>query len=60
LLIINEELREAISRRTSLGELRALAAQGAHIELSRYAGALLRMGITVPGEVLPLLQYVED
>jgi type IV pilus assembly protein PilB len=56
LLVVNDELREAISRRASLGELRAAAANGAHIELARYAGAVLRMGVTVPGEILPLLQ----
>jgi type IV pilus assembly protein PilB len=56
LLVVNDEMREAISRRASLGELRAVAANGAHIELARYAGAVLRMGVTVPGEILPLLQ----
>jgi type IV pilus assembly protein PilB len=60
MLIVNDELRDAINRRASLGELREIAARGAHIELSRYAGALLKMGITVPGEVLPLLQQAED
>jgi general secretion pathway protein E len=60
MLAVNDELREAIGRRAGLGELRAVAARGAHIELARYAGALLRMGVTVPGEVLPLLQQVED
>ena len=59
MLVINDELREAISKRATLGDLRALAARGAHIELAQYAGALLRMGLTVPGEVLPLLQYGE-
>jgi type IV pilus assembly protein PilB len=56
LLVVNDEMREAISRRASLGELRAAAANGAYIELARYAGAVLRMGVTVPGEILPLLQ----
>jgi type IV pilus assembly protein PilB len=59
MLVINDELREAISRRATLGDLRAMAARSAHIELAQYAGALLRMGLTVPGEVLPLLQYGE-
>jgi type II secretory ATPase GspE/PulE/Tfp pilus assembly ATPase PilB-like protein len=56
MLVVNDEVRDAIGRRASLGELRSVAARGAHIELSRYAGLLLRMGVTVPGEVLPLLQ----
>jgi type IV pilus assembly protein PilB len=59
-LVINDELRDAISRRADLGELRAVAAGGAHFELRHYAGALLQMGVTVPGEVLPLLQRGED
>ncbi len=58
-LVVSDELREAIGRRASLGELRAVAARGAHIELPTYAGAVLRMGMTTPGEVLPLLQHVE-
>jgi type II secretory ATPase GspE/PulE/Tfp pilus assembly ATPase PilB-like protein len=60
MLVVNDELREAISRNASLEELRSVAAKGAHIELERYASALLRMGLTVPGEVMPLLQRVED
>jgi type IV pilus assembly protein PilB len=59
MLVINDEVRDAIGRGADLGELRAVAARGAHIELQRYAGALLRMGVTVPGEVLPLLAKVE-
>jgi type IV pilus assembly protein PilB len=60
MLVINDELRDAIGRRADLGELREIAARGAHIELHKYAGALLRMGATVPGEVIPLLQHEED
>jgi type II secretory ATPase GspE/PulE/Tfp pilus assembly ATPase PilB-like protein len=60
LLTVNDEVRDAIGRRASLGELRAVAARGAHIELTRYAGMLLRMGVTVPGEVMPLLQPTTD
>lgn len=60
MLVVNDEMREAIGRRAGLAELRAVASRGAHIELPRYAGALLRMGVTVPGEVLPLLQQVDD
>jgi len=59
-LIVNDELRDAIGRRASLAELRAAAGRGAHVELSQYAGALLKMGITVPGEIIPLLQHAED
>jgi type IV pilus assembly protein PilB len=60
LLVVSDEVREAIGRRASLGELRAVAARGAHIELTRYAGTLLQMGVTVPGEVMPLLQAAAD
>ena len=56
MLVVNDEVREAIGRRASLGELRSVASRGAHLELTRYAGILLRMGVTVPGEVMPLLQ----
>jgi type II secretory ATPase GspE/PulE/Tfp pilus assembly ATPase PilB-like protein len=59
-LVVNDELRDAIGRRASLSELRAAAGRGAHVELSQYAGALLRMGVTVPGEIVPLLQHPED
>ena len=59
LLLVNDEVRDAIGRRATLAELRAVAAQGAYVEFVRYAGALLRMGVTVPSEVLPLLQQVE-
>ncbi|HEV3192605.1 MAG TPA: ATPase, T2SS/T4P/T4SS family [Polyangiaceae bacterium] len=59
-LVVNDELRDAIGRRASLAELRAAAGRGAHVELSQYAGALLRMGVTVPGEIIPLLQHAED
>ncbi len=58
-LVVNDELRDAIGRSADLGELRAVASRGAHIELPRYAGALLRLGVTVPGEVLPLIQHGE-
>jgi general secretion pathway protein E len=60
LLVVNDEVRDAIGRRADLGELRAVAARGAHIELPRYAGTLLRMGVTVPGEVMPLLQSTAE
>jgi type IV pilus assembly protein PilB len=60
LLVVNDEVRDAISRRADLAELRSVAARGAHIELTRYAGMLLRMGVTVPGEVMPLLQSTTE
>jgi type II secretory ATPase GspE/PulE/Tfp pilus assembly ATPase PilB-like protein len=60
LLLVNDEVRDAIGRRAGLGELRAVAARGAHVEMTRYAGMLLRMGVTVPGEVMPLLQSTTD
>jgi type IV pilus assembly protein PilB len=56
LLVVHEEVREAIGRNASLADLRAAASGDAHFELARYAGALLRMGVTIPSEVLPLLQ----
>jgi hypothetical protein len=34
------------------------AAQGAMVELARYAGVLVASGATVPGEVLHMLQKV--
>jgi type IV pilus assembly protein PilB len=55
LLVVNDQVRDAIGRRASLAELRE-AATGAQVDLARYAGALLTMGVTVPGEVIPLLQ----
>jgi type IV pilus assembly protein PilB len=60
LLLVNDEVRDAIGRHADLGELRAVAGRGAHVELHKYAGALLRMGVTVPGEVIPLLQHTDD
>jgi type IV pilus assembly protein PilB len=60
LLVVNDEVRDAIGRRAGLAELRAVAARGAHVELPRYAGILLRMGVTVPGEVMPLLQSTAE
>jgi type IV pilus assembly protein PilB len=58
-LLVNDEVRDAIARGADLAELKRAASTGAHLDLSRYAGALLRGGYTVPSEVLPLLQGVE-
>jgi type II secretory ATPase GspE/PulE/Tfp pilus assembly ATPase PilB-like protein len=58
-LLVNDEVRDAIARGADLAELKRAASSGAHLDLSRYAGALLRGGYTVPSEVLPLLQGVE-
>jgi type IV pilus assembly protein PilB len=59
LLVVNDELRDAIGRRAGLPELRAAAGTAPHIDMAQYAGALLTMGHTVPGEVLPLLPLVD-
>jgi type IV pilus assembly protein PilB len=58
-LLVNDEVREAISNGGDLRTLRAAASSGAHLDLARYAGAILRAGLTVPSEVLPLLQRME-
>jgi type IV pilus assembly protein PilB len=58
-LLVNDEVREAISSGGDLRALRIAASSGAHLDLKRYAGALLRAGLTVPSEVLPLLQLME-
>jgi type IV pilus assembly protein PilB len=58
ILTLTDDVRDAMSRKASLSELRAVAARsGAHLELAQYAAALLRMGLTVPSEVIPLLQH---
>lgn len=58
-LVVNDEVRDAIGRGVALTELQRAASGGAHLDLAKYAGALLRGGFTVPSEVMPLLQRVE-
>lgn len=58
LLIVNDAVRSAIASGAELVRLREVARAGALVELARYAGLLLGGGITVPGEVLHLLQTV--
>jgi type IV pilus assembly protein PilB len=60
LLVVNDELRDAIGRRAGLAELRAAAATAPNVEIAQYVGALLTMGRTVPAEVLPLLPLVDE
>jgi type II secretory ATPase GspE/PulE/Tfp pilus assembly ATPase PilB-like protein len=56
LLVASDAVRTAFSAGADLGQLRMVARNGALVELPRYAGVLLGMGVTVPGEVLHLLQ----
>jgi type IV pilus assembly protein PilB len=60
ILNVNDDVRDAIGRRAGLAELREAAARGPQIDLHQYAGTMLAMGLTVPGEVLPLLQTADD
>jgi type IV pilus assembly protein PilB len=55
LLVISDPVRDAIGRGADLAGLRA-AAQGALVEYPRYAGILVGSGVTVPGEILHMLQ----
>ena len=59
LLSVNESVRDAVASGADQAELRAAATSGnALIDLARYAGILVGSGMTVPGEVLHLLQRV--
>jgi type II secretory ATPase GspE/PulE/Tfp pilus assembly ATPase PilB-like protein len=58
LLVASDAVRTAFSAGADLGQLRLVARNGALVELPRYAGVLLGMGVTVPGEVLHLLTEV--
>jgi type IV pilus assembly protein PilB len=58
LLVANDAIRAEISASASLAGFREAASKGALVELSRYAGILLASGVTVPGEVLHMLQSV--
>ncbi len=58
LLVASDAVRTAFSAGADLSQLRLVARNGALVELPRYAGVLLGMGVTVPGEVLHLLQNV--
>jgi general secretion pathway protein E len=57
LLVITDAVRDAIASGADMSGLRA-ASGGAMIDLARYAGVAVGMGLTVPGEVLHLLQKV--
>ncbi len=59
LLVVSDPVRDAITNSTDLAVIRAAArSSGALIEMARYAGVLVAMGLTAPGEVLHLLQRV--
>ncbi len=57
LLVVNDAVRAAISAGADMAKLRE-SAQGAMVDLARYAGVLVATGTTVPGEVLHMLQKV--
>jgi type II secretory ATPase GspE/PulE/Tfp pilus assembly ATPase PilB-like protein len=57
LLVITDAVRDAIASGAGMPELKK-ASHGAIIELARYAGMVCGMGLTVPGEVLHMLQRV--
>ncbi len=57
LLVVTDAVRDAIASGADMPALRAASA-GAMIDLARYAGVAVGMGLTVPGEVLHLLQKV--
>ena len=57
ILLVNDAVRAAISAGSDMTALRETArTTGAMVELARYAGILVGTGVTVPGEVLHLLQ----
>ena len=57
LLLVNDAVRSAISAGSDVEALREVAmTSGAMVDLARYAGILVGTGVTVPGEVLHLLQ----
>jgi type II secretory ATPase GspE/PulE/Tfp pilus assembly ATPase PilB-like protein len=58
LLIANDAVKAAISSGGDTAALKEVAKQGAMVDLARYAGILVGTGVTVPGEVLHMLQQV--
>jgi type II secretory ATPase GspE/PulE/Tfp pilus assembly ATPase PilB-like protein len=58
ILVANEAVRDAIARGADQVALRQAAAGGAMVELARYAGILVGTGLTIPGEILNLIQRV--
>jgi type II secretory ATPase GspE/PulE/Tfp pilus assembly ATPase PilB-like protein len=59
LLTVTDAVRDAIAGGALMPELKKVSS-GAMIELARYAGMIVGMGLTVPGEVLHLLNRVEQ
>jgi type IV pilus assembly protein PilB len=59
LLLITDTVRDAIGGTGELSQLRPVArAAGALVDMPRYAGALMALGHTAPGEVLHLVLRV--
>ena len=58
MLVADDAVRDAITSGADLAALRKVASKGAMLELSRYAGIAVGTGLTVPGEILHLLQRV--
>jgi type II secretory ATPase GspE/PulE/Tfp pilus assembly ATPase PilB-like protein len=57
ILMVNDAVRAAISAGSDNATLKDVArSSGAMVELARYAGIMVGTGVTVPGEVLHLLQ----
>jgi len=56
--VVNDAVRTAIASGAELGRVREAAKAGALVDLARYAGILVGTGLTVPGEVLHMLQTV--
>jgi type IV pilus assembly protein PilB len=59
MLVVNDPVREAISKGIDGIQLKQIASAGALVDMSRYAGLLITAGVTVPGEVLQYLQQVD-
>jgi type IV pilus assembly protein PilB len=58
LLVVSDPVRQAIGAGADMAKLREAAKAGSLVELARYAGILVGTGVTVPGEVLHMLQSV--
>lgn len=59
LLVATDAVRDAIATGADAATLKAAAQGGGMIDLARYAGILVGTGVTVPGEVLHMLQRIE-
>ncbi len=59
-LLGSTELRDAISARAGLDELRAAAPEGTYMPLTRYSAFLLARGMTTPEEIIRILPGEEE